>query len=106
MNAIRLIILVPSLFLLLGGATLQAKLPQNLREALATWKGIHVDKLITGWGPPTRQITLSNGNTVMVWETMERSFSSQTCDPVFSCLEVFVVDKKGIIQETFIKGCM
>src|SRR3546814_14834698 len=60
MRRIRVLLISTAFILLAGCAT-----TENYERILQQWVGAHADRLVTAWGPPDSQYTLSDGGRVL-----------------------------------------
>lgn len=68
-------------------------------DIMASWVGSSEEKLISKWGPPKKSYTLSNGNTIIAYESVWGPVSSYHV-----CSQKFTI-QRGIITKWGIDDC-
>ena len=92
------ILFVVGLLLVLGGC------PFSIKDNMNSWIGHHRDELITTWGPPTSETSLTNGGRSLVYiQVYGSSIGGQ--GSVSTCRKVFVLDSNLIIRNWSFYGC-
>lgn len=105
---------------------------EGYRQILETWKGQHVDELITSWGPPNGSAELSDGGKVLEYATNRtipfflpntrnttgtfstfggvmgtysgRSTGSKMVPIALSCVTRFTISSEGYISDYSFEG--
>lgn len=80
----------------------------NYEEALQSWVGQDVNRLINSWGPPSDEYGMPNGNTVYTWlwvggtrvlSNYNETLNMVTTQAVTSwCKTSFTVNTQGVIR--------
>src|SRR3546814_10352470 len=115
MRRIRVLLISTAFILLAGCAT-----TENYERILQHWVGAHADRLVTAWGPPDSQYTLSDGSRVLQYSRRRlvdyggnyfpepvfvdgRTLWLPSWDPTYIvarvCITRFTVDPQGIVRE-------
>lgn len=80
----------------------------NYEEALQSWVGQDVNRLISGWGPPSDEYSMPNGNTMYTWlwvggtqvlSNYNETLNMVTTQAVTSwCKTSFTVNTRGVVR--------
>ena len=105
-NALKSLFGVSFVVALIGCAT-----TANYENVLNTWLGVHVDRLISSWGPPQASAVLDNGGRVLQYSS---SSTYTTTNIVYGtlysqprtawCKTLLTTDEFGIIRDWRFEG--
>jgi hypothetical protein len=89
------------------------------KKVVSSWLGADINELIAGWGPPSGQYTMPNGNVIYTWDnraltttpmTIDRSAESSDSYNVYGgtyesfCTTSFTTDRSGKIVDWRFNG--